>query len=69
MGLFGKKHEKKDSVINCPRDHTPMEKKTREGITIDKCPKCGGLWLDKGEMESLIRKFEAHQKKMAKKNK
>jgi len=60
---------KKGKVFNCPKDNTPMQKKTREGITIDKCEKCGGIWLDKGEMEKIIRKIEEHEKKFARENK
>lgn len=24
------------------------------GVTVDRCAKCGALWLDKGEMERLL---------------
>jgi Zn-finger nucleic acid-binding protein len=65
MTLF----KKKENILNCPKDHVPMQKKTREGITIDKCEKCGGLWLDKGEMEKIIKKIEEHEKNLQKKKK
>jgi Zn-finger nucleic acid-binding protein len=65
MGLFNKK----EKIINCPKDQVPMIKKTSQGITIDKCKKCGGIWLDKGEIENIVKKIEAHQKKMAKSKK
>lgn len=26
----------------------------REGIEIDYCPKCRGVWLDRGELEKII---------------
>ena len=26
----------------------------REGIVVDGCPSCRGLWLDRGELEKLI---------------
>jgi Zn-finger nucleic acid-binding protein len=61
MGLF----KRKEKIRNCPVDQSPMVKKTSQGITIDKCEKCGGIWLDKGEMENIVKKVEAHQKKMA----
>jgi Zn-finger nucleic acid-binding protein len=63
MALFNKK----EKVLNCPRDQTPMIKLTSQGITVDKCQKCGGIWLDKGEMRNIIEKVDARQKKMAKK--
>lgn len=31
-----------------------MKQVTKYGITIDYCPKSGGVWLDKGELEKLI---------------
>ncbi|HJX05384.1 MAG TPA: zf-TFIIB domain-containing protein [Candidatus Nanoarchaeia archaeon] len=62
MALF----RRKDNVLKCPKDHFPMRKKTREGITIDKCEKCGGIWLDKGEMDEIIQKIEEHERKAMK---
>lgn len=36
--------------------HPEIEMKTldRFGITIEYCPKSGGVWLDKGELEKII---------------
>jgi uncharacterized protein len=28
----------------------------REGIEIDYCPKCRGVWLDRGELDQIIRR-------------
>lgn len=28
----------------------------KSGVTIDVCPSCGGIWLDGGEIATLIRK-------------
>ena len=27
---------------------------TREGIEIDYCPQCRGVWLDRGELDKII---------------
>lgn len=27
---------------------------TRSGIEIDLCPKCRGIWLDRGELDKII---------------
>jgi len=27
---------------------------TREGVEIDYCPQCRGIWLDRGELDKLI---------------
>jgi len=39
----------------CPRCNKPtLEEKDRDGITIDVCQVCRGIWLDRGELERLI---------------
>lgn len=62
MALLKKQKEKE---LLCPKDQTPMIKLTSKGVTVDKCPKCGGIWLDKGEMKRIIENFEAQQEKIA----
>ena len=32
---------------------------TREGIEIDYCPQCRGIWLDRGELDRLIERAES----------
>jgi len=33
----------------------PMEQVSLMGVAIDRCPKSGGIWLDAGELELLIK--------------
>ena len=33
----------------------------RQGIEIDYCPKCRGVWLDRGELDKLIERSAAVQ--------
>lgn len=33
----------------------PMEELTVMGVVIDRCPKSGGIWLDAGELEEIIK--------------
>ena len=41
--------------MNCPRCETrTLQEKERQGITIDSCDDCRGIWLDRGELEKLI---------------
>jgi hypothetical protein len=41
--------------MNCPRCETSaLQEREREGLTIDICPSCRGIWLDRGELEKLI---------------
>ena len=65
MGLFSfvKAKSNADKVIRCPRCAVQMQKKSRQGVTIDKCRKCGGIWLDKGEIENIASKLSKHEGK------
>ena len=40
--------------MNCPVDGTPLVMADRQGIEIDYCPRCRGVWLDRGELDKLI---------------
>jgi len=37
----------------CPRDGTSLVARETHHVVIDECPACGGMWLDKGELEIL----------------
>lgn len=41
--------------MQCPacRD-TPLTMSERQGIEIDYCSKCRGVWLDRGELDKII---------------
>lgn len=40
--------------MKCPQDGTEMDHVSRHGVEIDHCPQCGGVWLDRGELDHLI---------------
>jgi Zn-finger nucleic acid-binding protein len=40
--------------MKCPIDETELKMTERQGIEIDYCPKCRGVWLDRGELDKLI---------------
>lgn len=41
--------------MQCPVcDGTDLVMTSREGIEIDYCPKCRGVWLDRGELDKII---------------
>lgn len=40
--------------MNCPVDATPLQMSERQGIEIDYCPQCRGVWLDRGELDKII---------------
>jgi uncharacterized protein len=39
---------------------TKLAISSREGIEIDYCPDCRGVWLDRGELDKLIEKAYAN---------
>lgn len=45
--------------MNCPLDGSPLQMTERQGIEIDYCPTCRGVWLDRGELEKIIERNAA----------
>jgi len=43
----------------CPVDGTPLVMSERQGIEIDYCPACRGVWLDRGELDKIIERSDA----------
>jgi len=37
----------------CPKCQAPMTTIERSGVTIERCTECGGIFLDRGELERL----------------
>jgi Zn-finger nucleic acid-binding protein len=40
--------------MNCPIDGATLQMSDRQGIEIDYCPECRGVWLDRGELDKII---------------
>ena len=40
--------------MQCPVDAETLVITERQGIEIDYCPRCRGVWLDRGELDKLI---------------
>lgn len=40
--------------MRCPLCDVKMKEVERRGVTIDICPECKGVWLDKGELDRLL---------------
>lgn len=45
----------------CPVDQTKLVMSERQGVEIDYCPTCRGVWLDRGELDKIIEKNAAAQ--------
>jgi len=48
----------KDSYL-CPADRIPLVMSERQGVEIDYCPACRGVWLDRGELDKIIERSAA----------
>lgn len=42
------------TAINCPVCHAVFKEVVNEGVLIDVCTECRGIWLDRGELEKLM---------------
>ena len=40
--------------MQCPIDGSELVMTERSGVEIDYCPKCRGVWLDRGELDKII---------------
>jgi uncharacterized protein len=40
--------------MNCPVDGSELRMTERQGIEIDYCPQCRGIWLDRGELDKVL---------------
>ncbi|MGV9003560.1 TFIIB-type zinc ribbon-containing protein [Flavobacterium sp.] len=40
--------------MNCPTCKVPLVMSDRQGIEIDYCSQCRGIWLDRGELDKII---------------
>src|SRR5258708_39180810 len=47
-------------MLTCPNDSTALVSVQIENVTLDQCPTCGGYWLQRGELETLGERHDAH---------
>jgi uncharacterized protein len=40
--------------MNCPRCSSTLKPFNRQAVEIDQCLDCQGVWLDRGELDSII---------------
>jgi len=57
VGKMKKKIHKKsgEEYLLCPRCMVDMDKLVKKDVVIDVCKKCGGMWVDAGELEKLAK--------------
>jgi Zn-finger nucleic acid-binding protein len=42
------------SAMLCPVCHVGLAMTDRQGVEIDYCPQCRGVWLDRGELDKIM---------------
>jgi uncharacterized protein len=46
------------TAVKCPVCDVDLSISSREGIEIDFCPQCRGVWLDRGELDKIIERAQ-----------
>ena len=46
-------------MMNCPICNVTLLLAEKQGVDIDYCPQCRGIWLDKGKLEKIIDKISS----------
>ena len=49
--------------MDCPVDGTVLQMTERQGIEIDYCPQCRGVWLDRGELDKMIERSATYDQR------
>ena len=45
--------------MNCPQcSNVALVMSERQGVEIDYCPQCRGVWLDRGELDKIIERSD-----------
>lgn len=44
--------------MNCPVDNETLQMTERSGVEVDYCPRCRGIWLDRGELDKILERAE-----------
>jgi ribosomal protein L37AE/L43A len=54
------REKEKTLAVQCPKCEGSLKEVSHEGVSIDRCNKCYGVWLDAGELERLTGQEESH---------
>ncbi len=46
--------------MKCPNCQATLLITDKQGIEIDYCPECRGIWLDRGELDKIIERSAQH---------
>ncbi len=49
--------------MNCPQCNVELRITDRQGVEVDYCPQCRGVWLDRGELDKIIERSSSYESK------
>jgi Zn-finger nucleic acid-binding protein len=47
--------------MRCPTCGTDLKVTERQGVKLDCCPRCQGVWLERGELDTIVERSRADQ--------
>lgn len=47
--------------MNCPVCSSELQIVERQSVEIDYCPRCRGVWLDRGELDKIIERSSVYR--------
>jgi hypothetical protein len=47
---------RQQAFMRCPKCGEQLASLQQQGVTIEECPSCKGIWLDRGELEALAQR-------------
>ncbi len=51
--------ERRSHFMKCPKCGADLVTEQYHEIDVDRCPECGGVWFDAGEVEGILEKEKA----------
>jgi Zn-finger nucleic acid-binding protein len=50
--------------MQCPVCNVELKMSDRQAIEIDYCPRCRGVWLDRGELDKIVERSAAYEREV-----
>ena len=51
--------------MKCPKCNQTLVMSERQGVEIDYCPDCRGVWLDRGELDKILERSGGNDSRSA----
>jgi len=51
--------------MKCPSCNETLVMSERQGVEIDYCPSCRGVWLDRGELDKILERSATEQNNLS----